>query len=254
LVEAVTVPFVFRFLLSRRWVLFFLFAVALGLLCWRLGVWQFHRLEERQTENAIIERNLDAPAVPATSVMGAHHPLAERDLYRKVTATGTYDLSDETVVRYWTRNGRPGVEVLTPLRTVGGSTVLVDRGWTKATNNPTVHVDPPDPAAGRVTVTGWAVPDMTGEHDEVTPLHGETRLVSSRGFNATTEGPLLHGYISALRESPPPQRPLAPPEPPDLSDGPHFFYGLQWWFFACLAVGGFVYFAYAESRERRGSR
>jgi cytochrome oxidase assembly protein ShyY1 len=242
---------VFWFLLSRRWVLFALFVVALGAVCWRLGVWQFHRLEETRTENAIIERNLDAPAVPATQVMGTHHPLAEQNLYRKVTVTGTYDMADETVVRYWTRDGQPGVEVLTPLHSVGGATVLVDRGWMSASNDPTAHVDPPDPAHGRVTVTGWAVPDMTGDHDEITPLHGGVRLMSSRGFTATTNGPLLHGYITAQQESPAPQRPLAPPEPPDLSDGPHFFYGLQWWFFAALAVGGFGYFAYVESRERR---
>ncbi|MDQ4084586.1 MAG: SURF1 family protein [Actinomycetota bacterium] len=243
----------FRFLLSRRWVLFFLFVAALGLACWRLGVWQFDRLEERRTENAIIERNLDAPAVPVTRVMHPDRPLPERQLYRKVTATGTYNVADETVVRYWTRDGQPGVEVLTPLRTASGSTVLVDRGWVPSSNDPTVHVDPPDPAPGRVTVTGWAVPDMTGEHDEVTPLHGEVRLVSSRGFAGTIRGPLLHGYISATDETPEPRRRLAPPEPPDLSDGPHFFYGLQWWFFGALAVGGFGYFAYAESRDRRRS-
>jgi cytochrome oxidase assembly protein ShyY1 len=249
----VTVTSVFRFLLSRRWVLFFLFVVGLSLACWRLGVWQFDRLAERQAENAIITRNLDAPAVPATTVMATDRPLAEQNLYRKVTATGTYQIADETVVRYWTRDGQPGVEVLTPLRTVSGSTVLVDRGWMPSTNDPTAHVDPPDPATGRVTVTGWAVPDMTGEHDEVTPLHGEVRLVSSRGFAESIEGPMVHGYISALGEKPAPQQALARPEPPDLSDGPHFFYGLQWWFFAALAVGGFGYFAYAESRDRRRS-
>ena len=29
---------------------------------------------------------------------------------------------------------------------------------------------------------------------------------------------------------------------------PHFFYGLQWWFFGLLAVGGFLYLVYDEWR------
>jgi cytochrome oxidase assembly protein ShyY1 len=241
---------VFSFLLSRRWVLFFLFVVALGALCWRLGVWQFDRLQERKADNAVIERNLAAPPVPATSVMGVQHPL-DRQMYRHVRATGTYALAHETLVRYQTRNGQPGVEVLTPLNTVQGSTVLVDRGWMATSNDPKAHVDPPDPARGQVTVTGWAVPDDEGDPEDLTPIRGETRLVSSRGFTDVVQGPVVHGYIAALQERPAPARQLADPEPPDLSNGPHFFYGLQWWFFAALAVGGFVYFAYQELQERR---
>ena len=32
-------------------------------------------------------------------------------------------------------------------------------------------------------------------------------------------------------------------------DGPHFFYGLQWWFFGVLAIFGFFYLAYDERRR-----
>ena len=38
---------------------------------------------------------------------------------------------------------------------------------------------------------------------------------------------------------------------PDLGGGPHFFYGLQWWFFGGLAVLGFVWFARLEAKDRR---
>ncbi len=240
----------FWFLLSRRWVLFFIFVVALGTACWRLGIWQFDRLAETKAENAVIERNLAAPPLPATQVMSVNHPLKSQ-MYRHVSATGTYDMADETLVRYRTRDGRPGVEVLTPLKTMQGSTVLIDRGWMATSNDPKAHVDPPDPAAGQVTVSGWAVPDDEGDREDLTPIKGETRLVSSRGFTGVIDGPLVHGYIAALNETPAPAKALAGPEPPDLSNGPHFFYGLQWWFFAGLAVGGFVYFAYQESQERR---
>ncbi|MGH3317464.1 MAG: SURF1 family protein, partial [Nocardioidaceae bacterium] len=168
----------FRFLLSRRWVLFALFVVVLGALCWRLGIWQFDRLEERKAENAIISRNLDAPALPATQVMTADRPLPEQQQWRRVSVTGAYDVADETLVRYQTRDGQPGVVVLTPLRSTQGDSVIVDRGWMAVTNDPTAPVHPPPPPSGEVTVTGWAVPDQDGEPDEFTPIDSEVRLIS----------------------------------------------------------------------------
>jgi len=39
--------------------------------------------------------------------------------------------------------------------------------------------------------------------------------------------------------------------PDDTSNGPHFFYGLQWWFFGALAVFGFFYLLWDEFRRRR---
>ena len=47
-----------------------------------------------------------------------------------------------------------------------------------------------------------------------------------------------------------PQSPWSRQPLPDLGEGPHFFYGLQWWFFGLLAVGGFLYLAYDEWRGR----
>ena len=53
-------------------------------------------------------------------------------------------------------------------------------------------------------------------------------------------------------EVPEAAEPLATAELPDLGNGPHFFYGLQWWFFGLLAVFGFCYLAYDEWRGPRG--
>ena len=65
--------------------------------------------------------------------------------------------------------------------------------------------------------------------------------------------------MDLLSEDPAPAEPLEPPEEPDIGDGPHFFYGLQWWFFGVLALVGFGYLAWDERKngprgERRRSR
>ena len=48
--------------------------------------------------------------------------------------------------------------------------------------------------------------------------------------------------------------PLVRAELPDLGNGPHFFYGLQWFFFGVLAVFGFFFLAYDERNKRRAAR
>ena len=64
---------------------------------------------------------------------------------------------------------------------------------------------------------------------------------------------MLTGFVDLASETPEPAEPLEPTELPDLGNGPHFFYGLQWWFFAVLAVCGFGYLAYDERRKLRAA-
>jgi hypothetical protein len=82
---------------------------------------------------------------------------------------------------------------------------------------------------------------------------GSTRAVSSSAIAATLDQPVYGGFVDAERESPAPAEPLLHAEAPDLSNGPHFFYGLQWWFFGLLAVFGFGYLAWDERRKLRRS-
>jgi len=246
---------VFGFLLSRRWVLFGIAVAVLGVACWRLGEWQFDRLQERRADNAVIERNLAAEPVDVREVMTSEADLPHEAQWRTVTMRGTYDEGEQVLVRYQTRDGQAGVTVVTPLRFSDGTQVLVERGWEPAPNTASAEVDVPAPPDGSVTVHGWARPDQSGDSDEITPADGQVRLISSEGFEDVVDGPLLDGYVSVDSEQPPPSQPLTQgPQMPELDSGPHFFYGLQWWFFGLLAVGGFGYFAYLEARDRRRSR
>jgi cytochrome oxidase assembly protein ShyY1 len=81
-----------------------------------------------------------------------------------------------------------------------------------------------------------------------------TRAISSAEIAKTLPFPVYGGWVDAEPETPPPADAPARAEPPDLGDGPHFFYGLQWWFFGLLSVVGFAYLAYDEWRRAREER
>lgn len=239
-----------RFLFTRRWVLFALTVAALAWLATELGQWQFHRLDDRREENSRVAENLDQPPVPIDDLMAVGTAVPEKNEWRKAIVHGTWDDANTIVLKYQTRSGSPGVDVVTPLVTASGDAVLVDRGWLSTANNGGERPDLPAASSGEVTVIGWVRVDGTGRATEVNDL--ETRALSSKAVAEALDLPLYGGFLDLHTERPAPATALEPSElPDDTSDGPHFFYGLQWWFFALLAVTGFGYLAYDEARMAR---
>jgi cytochrome oxidase assembly protein ShyY1 len=241
---------VYRFLLSRRWVGFALLMVVLAIACVQLSRWQFDRLEARRDQNALIERNLAAPPRDVTDVLRADEPVPAQREWRRVHATGTFDPRQQVLVRYQSRDGRLGFDVVTPLVTGEGTAVLVDRGFVasgEATATPRI----PPPPSGQVRITGWVRADQDGDPNQVQPQGGQVRLISSDAIAATLPYPAFGGYVAMTGVRPKPEVALLGPQPPETSSGPHFFYGLQWLFFAVLAVGGWFLLARTEARERR---
>lgn len=108
----------------------FLFAVGVSLLAVSLGNWQMRRADERRQAGARLEAALRAPAralVPAGAADAASY------LGHKVSARGRFDAAHTYFLANRSRGGRPGYEVLTPLRlSPAGESVLVLRGWLPA--------------------------------------------------------------------------------------------------------------------------
>ncbi len=230
--------------------LFLLTVLVLAWAAWRLGEWQFHRLEDRQERNAIIERNEVAPPVDVSEVMVLDDAPAAADQWRRVTATGTYAVDDTVVVRYRTREGAPGVDVVVPLVLADSTSVLVDRGWFATDNRGATPDDVPAPPPGEVSIEGWVRLNGTGDSTAVDEQ--STRAINSYRIADALDREVRVGFVDLRSESPGPADPLSPLELPELDSGPHFFYGLQWWFFGLLALFGFGYLVYDESRGGRG--
>lgn len=234
--------------------LFFLVVVLLTWVATQLGQWQFHRLTERKHDNRVTAANLERPPVPLTDLLRlGRGPSADHE-WRRVTVHGTWDDTHTIVLKYQTRDSGVGIDVVTPLVTASGPAVLVDRGWMSSPNTggsrPTGL---PAVTDGPVTVTGWVRQDATGDATVVSDL--STRAISARAISKKTPYPLYRGFVDLALESPAPVTRLEPTElPDDTSNGPHFFYGLQWWFFGTLAVFGFLYLAWDEFRQARERR
>ena len=223
---------------------------AAGLRHGRLGQWQFGRLEDRKAENTVVRLNEERPPAPVEQVLTQDDGVAESDEWRVVTATGRYVAA-----------GHRGGAVPDPRRGRRGRRrgPAGDRGRHRPAGRPGLAAHRQrgcpargDPAAapGEVAVTGYVRADGTGGSTRVDD--GSTRAISSAAIGDALDRPVYRGFVELRSEDPAPATPLVPVELPELDNGPHFFYGLQWWFFGLLALVGFGYLAYDEWRGVRG--
>jgi surfeit locus 1 family protein len=90
--------------------------------------WQLNRAAEKETLFAAFAAGGTGDALTALPPDGAADTLR----YRRVSLGGRYDGSHQILLDNIPADGRPGYQVITPLRLLDGSAVLVNRGWVPA--------------------------------------------------------------------------------------------------------------------------
>lgn len=233
-----------------RWVLLIVFVAIIGTVFVSLGDWQLDRLGERRERNAATIANEQAPVRPAEEVFT--RTITEADQWQRVEARGTFDADHQFVVRYRENGGNNGYEIVTPLRMATG-TLLVDRGFVPLPRSARIPAAGPAPPSGEVVVIGHVRRNEQGRRKAVTPVDGQLRLINSDAIGATLPYPVLNGYVGALVVQPPQAGDLQPLAVPELSEGPHFWYAVQWFIFTAFAVAGIVVFIRSDLRTRRKS-
>lgn len=231
-----------------RWTLLAVFVAVLGTAFVNLGEWQLRRLDERRDRNAAILANSQAPVRPYSEVFTG--PITDAEQWQRVEARGTFDPQHQFVVRYRSNGDARGYEVVTPLRTASGA-VLVDRGFVPLERGQPIPATAPAPPDGEVTVIGHVRRNEQGRRGAIEPAAGQIRLINSQALAAALPYPVADGYLGALSVDPPQDGGFQPVALPEISEGPHFWYALQWFMFTGIAVTGVVVFVRADLRDRR---
>jgi cytochrome oxidase assembly protein ShyY1 len=231
-----------------RWALLIVFVVVLGVAFVSLGNWQLDRLAQRKERNATTIANEQKPVQPYEQVFT--RSITDADQWQRVEARGTFDAEHQFVVRYRSNGGADGYEVVTPLRTATGA-VLVDRGFIPLARGARIPSAAPSPPTGEVTVVGHVRRDEKGRRAAITPVANQMRLINSGAIAAALPYPIASGYIGLLTVQPEQQGGFQPIQLPELSEGPHFWYAVQWFMFTAVAVAGIVVFIRSDLRARR---
>jgi cytochrome oxidase assembly protein ShyY1 len=211
-----------------------------------LGFWQLARNHHKQSlvRKARAEYAASAPDITSTEIA----------IGSPGEASGRYDTTHEVVLRNISRDGRDGVDVLTPLVLADGKAVIVDRGWVAATGSgrPVTTAA----ATGRVVVRGIVYGSSTlNAQDTVKRVGNQLSLprVDLARIGEEVRYRLLPVWITARYQSPPPARDApALPQPPPPDQVNHVQYAIEWFAFAAIGIIGWPVALYAFSKRRGG--
>jgi cytochrome oxidase assembly protein ShyY1 len=197
--------------------------------CLWASQWQYQRGFDRHQRNSAIEAAVLQPIISLDEV--AENAVAFE--WRTIETTGEFDPENQILLKNRYFEGVYGYEVLTRFQLVDGRNIWVDRGWVKAGKDAqTAPVITPIPK-GEVAIKArlrldrslpqgafFALP-ATGA-GMISKLNAQSGL-KSEGF-----------YLDLIGGADPLLEPKVPAQIPELSDGPHLAYALQWIFFAGL--------------------
>ncbi len=211
------------------------FAIVLIALCLWASHWQYARGVARHHRNFIIASHVDLP--PTTlDVIGNNLIAAE---WRKVSITGRFDSSHQILLRNQYSQGAYGFDLLTLFTDSAARTFWVDRGWIAPGQEATSTPKLPPTSSAVVAITGRVRLDNSlpqGSFFAVSP--GSKNLISKWNAQSKTTIKTEDFYIDLLTASEASMTPAVPVELPELTDGPHMAYALQWLFFAGLIIYG----------------
>ena len=172
--------------------------------------------------------------VPLNSVR--KNPAAHE--WQSVSTVGKFDTRSQILLRNRYSEGVYGFELLTRFTDMSGETFWVDCGWIKAGESAKDQPKLPELPTGQVSITGRLRLDSslpTGSFFAI-PRNKTDGLISKA--NAQSGSRTENFYIDLLEGSDNSLTPDVPAQLPELTDGPHMAYALQWLFFAGLVVYG----------------
>ena len=230
----------YGFLFRPKWLLFHA-VVAAGIIAMGFaGYWQLQRLDERKEFNQLVVERSQSEATDLRSVLAQLDNgslTLDAAEWLPVAVEGTY-LPDQVLEFNNSQGGRAGDNVLTAMLTDDGDTVIVNRGFIPLGID--VPVAPQTEVEGLGYIRLSEVRDRGGltDADDGEPVI-EIRRIDIPQLARQFPGDVAPVYVQLIDSDPPIV--VGDPEPvvlPELSNGPHLSYSIQWFVFAlCVAIG-----------------
>ena len=210
-----------------------LIALALIALCFIAAQWQYNRGVDRHQRNFLIEENIAAPKISLENAAGD----LTKNEWRTVTTQGIFDASQTILLRNRYFEGKYGFEFLTLFTGSQGEKFWVDRGWIVAGKDALTAPVIPNTPTGTVEITGRLRLDTSLPRGSFFAIPASGSGLISK-WNAQNEVVTEGFYLDLLNGSTSDLTPKVSAQIPELSDGPHMAYALQWVFFAGLVGYG----------------
>lgn len=234
-----------RRLFSPRWILVHLGVALLVVTMVNLGFWQLHRLDEKKAFNARVTQQTTQP-VQDYSEKFPQSPTAE---WSRVKLSGKYDAEHAVTIINRSQNGSAGYDIAIPFINSDGTVILINRGFVP------LVVKKPATSTTPINVIGYLRKTQTrgaiGAIDSTDPTTTEfQRFDLPLIAKATTPKLNTTTYLQLIEEQPASgsEWPSAVVMP-ELNEGSHLSYAVQWFFFSATALTAWVLVVRRKLRE-----
>jgi cytochrome oxidase assembly protein ShyY1 len=232
-----------------KWLAGHALALLLIAACVTAGFWQWSRHREVSSRNDRIEARQQLP--PLSDLMAVDAGAIE---FRMADLTGTWDPAGTVTIENRSLGGAPGCHVVTPLVVASGDAVLVNRGFA---NLPECDAaaETLAPATGEHRITGLVRESQRrgvfGARDPDEGILSSLSRLDVERIGQQYDRPLAPVYVELATESSPAEPAPFPLPPPELGDGPHLSYTVQWFLFAAVGLIGYPVVLWRQSRSGR---
>lgn len=245
----------FRFLLTPRWIAITVVCIFMLPAFQALSNWQWHRLQDRQVANAAIQAQINKEPILITDLViteAGVKTVPDDSQWRAVGMSGVWLQDNQVLVRKKSLESNLGLWVTTPLRLTDGTIVIINRGWTAAANS---AVDSPvvaDVPSGTIEVLGRlrVVQERTKPAPADLPAGQVDRIMPTE----IVDGPdtLSNAYVEMTASEPESLTSEIRTLPaPEVTEGTHRSYAIQWIFFEIMTVIGWIILVRNEVKEQR---
>ena len=241
----------YRFLLTPTWLGWLALCVLFAVACAFLAQWQIDRREQALEEINRVVSNYDEDPVPYAEVRDLYDSPSAADEWTVTTVTGEYLADDTKLVRNRAHAGSIGYEQLVPFAVSGSEDiVVVSRGWLPpASADGSLPAYMPQPPEGEVELIMRLKPAEPAI-DRDAP-EGQLASVDTAEYSAEIGEDLMPGAYGLMSsEDPAPEQAPQQLTRPELDEGPHLSYSMQWYAFGLLGFLGWGYAARIHARDQ----
>ena len=225
----------------RRWAGWLALVVVFAVACAFLSNWQFNRRQEALTAMSQLAKNYEASPV-AMSDLATVDTFDSANEWRTVQLEGHYLPLNSVLVRNRPLDGQPGFLELVPFQLQSGEIIAVERGWIAAGDSYEAPSDYPVPSDAKQTVIGHvrsSEPTLgrSAPAGQLATINidalAKAQAIKDRIFSKV--------YVRMSKESAPVAVNPKQLEKPQLDEGNHLSYALQWILFAIMAAAALIW-------------
>ena len=233
----------------KRWLGWLVLVVIFSISCFWLSQWQFNRRAEALARNSLIAQNYDQPAVGIDELISSDY--LDPDLeWRTVSITGHFLIQEAVLVRNRPYNGAPGFLQLVPFERDSGKIIAIETGWLPTGDKQDSPDSIPLPSATDTTITArlrFSEPTVRqAPANQISAINIE-ELVAKKHIDGEIYKSFYARLTSNYSSSKLPQ--ILPK--PELTEGNHLSYAMQWILFALMSVFAFGWAIRQEKIRRK---